>query len=411
MFSTKGQYSNKPAFNHLAAMRLLHTSDWHLGQHFFGKTRQAEHQALIDWLLATVNREAVDALVIAGDLFDTASPPSYARELYNQLVLRLNQAGCQLVLLAGNHDSVAVLEESRALLGELGATVVARPGDGQLLTLHDHHGQPAATLCAIPYLRPRDVVQSQAGDSSDDKQRTLQAAIASHYQALYEQARAMGLPVIMTGHLTTVGASVSESVREIYVGSLAAYPANAFPAADYIALGHIHRPQQVGGQAHIRYSGSPLPLSFDEAAQQKQVVLVDITPERTQVETLAVPRFQALASITASLKSLRQQVAPLCQPQQTLWLDIAIDTDSYLSDLQSRVSDELAGLNVEVLRLRRLRRAEQTGLTGASRETLDELTPSEVFARRLAQEALSDELNQALNERYQQTLAKLQESS
>src|SRR6185369_305750 len=101
-------------------MRLLHTSDWHLGQHFMGKSRQAEHQALVDWLLDQVAAEAVDAVLIAGDIFDTGTPPSYARELYNQLVLRLNRAGVGLLLLGGNHDSAAVLGESRELLACLG---------------------------------------------------------------------------------------------------------------------------------------------------------------------------------------------------------------------------------------------------------------------------------------------------
>ena len=105
-------------------MRLLHTSDWHLGQHFMGKTRQAEHQVLIDWLLSQLVAQEIDAVLIAGDLFDTGTPPSYARELYNQLVLRLHEAGVGLLLLGGNHDSVAVLGESRGLLARLGTHVV-----------------------------------------------------------------------------------------------------------------------------------------------------------------------------------------------------------------------------------------------------------------------------------------------
>ncbi len=106
-------------------MRILHTSDWHLGQHFMGKSRQAEHQALIDWLLSQVDAHAVDAVLIAGDIFDTGAPPSYARELYSQLVVRLHHAGVALLLLGGNHDSVATLGESSALLACLSTTVVA----------------------------------------------------------------------------------------------------------------------------------------------------------------------------------------------------------------------------------------------------------------------------------------------
>ena len=257
-------------------MRILHTSDWHLGQHFMGQSRQAEHRALIDWLLAQVNAHAVDAVLIAGDIFDTGAPPSYARELYNQLIARLHQAGVALLVLGGNHDSVSVLDESRDLLRHLGTQVIAATGTpaqhAVTLPLRGSD-EPGCIVCALPFIRARDVQQSQAGQSAQDKQLALQTAIQNTYQQVYDAALArqqalqqsLGrkLPIIATGHLTTVGASSNESVREIYVGSLEAFPTNAFPPADYIALGHIHQPQKVGGLDHIRYSGSPIALGFD----------------------------------------------------------------------------------------------------------------------------------------------------
>ena len=245
-------------------MRILHTSDWHLGQHFMGKTRQTEHQAFIDWLIQQVRDNAIDAVIIAGDIFDTGAPPSYARELYNQLVVELYNTGASLLMLGGNHDSVATLGESRPLLSCLSTTVIPAVEenlDNQVLVINKRDGSPGAIVCAIPFIRPRDVMQSQAGQSAEEKQLSLQEAIHQHYQAVYQRACCkrdtlrLPLPIIATGHLTTVGASASESVREIYVGALEAFPTTAFPLADYIALGHIHRPQKVGGLEHIRYSG------------------------------------------------------------------------------------------------------------------------------------------------------------
>ncbi|MDX1369522.1 exonuclease subunit SbcD, partial [Pseudomonas sp.] len=208
-------------------MRILHTSDWHLGQHFMGKTRQVEHQAFCAWLIEQVRVHEVDALLIAGDIFDTGAPPSYAREQYNRFIVELRGSGCELVVLGGNHDSVAMLGESKTLLAQLDTRVI--PGvcadlSEQLLVLKKRDGTPGALLCGIPFIRPRDVLQSQAGQSAQDKQLSLQQAIQQHYQALYALAEArraeLGgeLPIIATGHLTTVGASASESVREIYVG-------------------------------------------------------------------------------------------------------------------------------------------------------------------------------------------------
>lgn len=399
-------------------MRLLHTSDWHLGQHFMGKTRQAEHQAFCDWLLGQVREQAVDVLLIAGDVFDTGAPPSYAREQYNRLVLGLREAGCALVVLGGNHDSPAMLGESRSLLAQLGAQVIpavaASPAE-QVLVLHQRSGAPGAILCAIPFIRPREVLASQAGQSAQDKQLSLQQAIAAHYRTLYQLAEdkraelGLALPIIASGHLTTVGASASESVREIYVGSLEAFPTSAFPPADYIALGHIHRPQRVAGLEQIRYCGSPIALSFDEAGQQKEVLLVQFAGAGLQsVTPLPVPRFQALASVRGSLESLPGAIAAQAvqgTPERPVWLEVQVSTDDYLSDLHSRIATLCEGLPVEVLRIRRERGRAAPALQAEARETLDEISVEEVFARRLQQEQLDEAQCESLRLLYRDVLA------
>ncbi len=164
------------------------------------------------------------------------------------------------------------------------------------------------------------MLRSQAGQSAEDKQQSMQAAIQAYYQAVVEAGRArqaalqhkLGrvVPLIATGHLTTVGASSNESVREIYVGSLDAFATAAFPPVDYIALGHIHKPQKVGGLEHIRYCGSPIALGFDEARQQKEMLLVDLNETGlVGVTALPVPRFQALVSVSGNLLSLAVPIA------------------------------------------------------------------------------------------------------
>ncbi|MHA6494178.1 exonuclease subunit SbcD [Pseudomonas borbori] len=404
-------------------MRILHSSDWHLGQHFMGKTRQAEHQAFCSWLVEQVRLHQVDAVIVAGDIFDTGAPPSYAREQYNRFIVELRGTGCELVVLAGNHDSVAMLGESKALLAQLDTRVIpsvsADALEEQLLVLHGRDGQPGAILCAIPFIRPRDVLHSQAGQSAEDKQLSLQQAIQQHYQALHGLAEAKrdalggALPIIATGHLTTVGATASDSVREIYVGSLEAFPSNAFPAAAYIALGHIHRPQKVAGLEHIRYCGSPIPLSFDEARQQKEVLLVELDSAGLRAVTpLAVPCFQPLLSLRGSLDTLQQAIRAAAEQgsaAQPVWLEVLVSTDDYLSDLHVRVAALCEGLPVEVLRIRRERGAASASLSSATRETLDELTTDDVFARRLASEALDEPLQQRLQQLYRQTLAELRD--
>lgn len=404
-------------------MRILHTSDWHLGQHFMGKTRLAEHTALIDWLLQRVDEDAVDALILAGDIFDTGAPPSYARELYNRLVVALHGRGVSLLALGGNHDSVATLAESLPLLACLGAQVVpvaeADPAR-QVRVLNDRSGQPGAIVCAVPFIRARDVMQSRAGESAEAKQQSLQAAIAAYYQSVYQAALArrdvlgLALPILATGHLTTVGASASEAVREIYVGALEAFPTRAFPPADYIALGHIHRPQQVGGQSHIRYCGAPIPLGFDEARQRKEVLYVDLDAGGLRAVTpVPVPCWQPMAALSGTLAGLEDAIAAVAVEgcaETPVWLDVQVQADDYLSDLMARVQALAAPWPVEVLRVRRARQGEAALPVGV-RETLDELTPLEVFARRLADASIDPALHSELEARYRIVLDSLREGS
>lgn len=379
-------------------IRVLHTSDWHLGQHFIGKSRLAEHQKLVRWLLDKVEEKQIDAVIIAGDVYDTGSPPSYARELYNQLVVAINKLGCQLIILGGNHDSVSTLNESKGLLKHLNAEVVstvASEPDHQVITLCNRQGEPSAILCAIPYLRPRDLLQSQSDQSAKDKAQALGEAIAGHYQQIYalaEQKRAelgLAIPIIATGHLTAMGVKSSDSVRDIYVGNLEAFPASAFPPADYIALGHIHRPQMVAKSEHIRYCGSPIPLSFDEIGSNKQVLIAEFDETAlVSVEPLSVPLFQPMQVVKGDLQSIEEQLQALETENNALpvWLSIEVETQDYLNDLTQRIEQLTEGLNVEVLLLRRARKQRSQELARQEKETLSELNAYEVFERRVSAE-------------------------
>ncbi len=403
-------------------MRILHTSDWHLGQNFMNHSREREHAVLIDWVLEQVEAHAVDAVLIAGDIFDTGTPPSYARALYYRLIAQLHQRKVALLLLGGNHDSVSVLSESLPLLHHLNTTVIAATGDvaQHVITLPARGStQPGCIVCALPFIRPRDVLTSQAGQSAEDKQRNLQSAIQDTYAQVFAAAQALqaqlqathgvDVPIVATGHLTTVGASSNESVREIYVGALEAFPTSAFPPADYIALGHIHKPQKVGGLEHIRYCGSPIALGFDEAKQTKEVLLVDLNARGLQTITpLATPVCQILASLTGNLASLPAQVQTLAaqsSAEHPAWLEVTVQEDDYLPDVAARIDAMVQGLPLQVLRVKRQRGTAMPQLFTELGESLEALTPSDVFARRLAQETVSADVHQALHHRYQEVLA------
>lgn len=404
-------------------MRIIHTADWHLGQYFYTKSRAAEHQAFLNWLIVQVEHHQVDAIIVAGDIFDNGSPPSYAREMYYSFVVALQRTGSQLIVLGGNHDSVAMLNESRELLACLNTRVIACASDDpaqQVLVLENRQQQPGALLCAIPFLRPRDVLTSQAGQSGDEKQLALQEAITAHYQQCYQLAcqkrdeLGLPLPIIATGHLTTIGATASESVRDIYIGTLDAFPAQAFPPADYIALGHIHRPQRVTQSEHIRYSGSPIPLSFDELNSEKSVCLVSFAPDvPSKIDILPIPMTQPMQLIKGSLSNIEQQLATFknYQGDKPVWLDIEINTQDYLSDMQKRIQAMTENLPVEVLLLRRTREQRLQAITRQDKETLNELSVHDVFERRLVTETdMEDSRQQRVRTLFNQVIDELENS-
>lgn len=398
-------------------MRILHTSDWHLGQNFYTKSRAAEHQAFLDWLLEAAVEHQADAIIVAGDIFDTGSPPSYARELYNRFVVKLQATQCQLIVLAGNHDSVATLNESRELLACLNTRVIASAQQdpaSQAIILNRRDGAPGAVLCPIPFLRPRDILRSRGGQSGSEKQQQLLEAITQHYEQCYNAACALrgeqALPIIATGHLTTVGVTKSDAVRDIYIGTLDAFPAHLFPAADYIALGHIHRAQKVAASDHIRYSGSPIALSFDETGKEKSVFLVEFAEGKLRdVTALPVPVSQPLAVVKGTLEEIAQALTQWrdAPAGPKVWLDIEIATEQFLHDMQRQITQLTEDLPVEVVLLRRSRELREKNLGTLQTETLSELGVEEVFERRLQQEQLEEEEARRLRTLFAQTLESL----
>ncbi|MDV7105924.1 exonuclease subunit SbcD [Vibrio sp. TH_r3] len=404
-------------------MRILHTSDWHLGQSFFTKSRKNEHQAFIEWLLNLVQEQEIDAVIIAGDVFDSGTPPSYARELYNRFVVQMNAINCTLVVLGGNHDSVSMLNESKPLVECLNTHVVANTSDdysSQIIELSSN-GQIGALLCAVPFVRARDVMHSMAGSSGTQKQKQLGDAIKAHYFALYNQAKTireqknLAVPIITTGHLTAMGVTKADSERDIYIGSLDAFAADGFPPADYIALGHIHRPQIVAKSEHIRYCGSPIPLSFDELKFTKQVVLVEFDHEtRTKIQIIEVPTFQRMAILKGDLPSIEKQLQTFrdVTEQSPVWLAVEVEVQDFLSDLQQRIQSLTEDLNVEVLQLRRARSQQKQSLQQEQLETLSELTPIDVFEKRVEHESLQSEDETArltrITTRFEQIVAEVE---
>ncbi|MDR2726110.1 MAG: exonuclease subunit SbcD, partial [Candidatus Adiutrix sp.] len=292
--------------------RLLHTSDWHLGRPLYGRRRYGEYAAFLDWLAETIAREEADVLAVAGDIFDSSTPSPRAQALYYRFLAKLAGGGrrVRVLIIAGNHDSPALLEAPGDLLAALDIHVSGTIDQGgRLVTLRDEAGNPRLLAALAPYPRERDLRESEPGESLEDKERKLLEALAGHWRRLGALAEAAGreTPKAALGHLFAAGGLTvaGDGVRPVYVGGLGQVPAEIFPPVfDYVALGHLHQPQTVAGQDRLRYCGSPLHLSFDEPERPKSVTLVDFTPEGPVARTLDVPVFQVLRRLKGDRAAL-----------------------------------------------------------------------------------------------------------
>ncbi|MFT6986503.1 MAG: exonuclease SbcD [Psychromonas sp.] len=404
-------------------MKILHTSDWHLGQYFMMKTRESEHLSFLNWLVEVVNKQQIDALIVAGDIFDSASPPSYARKLYSDFIVRLQKSCCrQIIILAGNHDSVAVLNENKDLLKALDVSVLAGLSDDlsdHVIALKDDQQKTLALVCALPFLRAADVMKSVQGSSASDKQISLQQGIADTYQSIFELANAQckeqTLPIIATGHLTAVGCSVSDSVREIYIGTLTAFPCALFPAFNYIALGHIHRAQKVQKNDHIRYSGSPIALSFDETKQQKNINIIEFDKKNSlTVNEMVIPVFQKMQVISGDLDSVTEQLQLLKKELdgESAWIEVKLKQAFYLSDVHALLNEQVQESEIEILKISSPTINENNQYQAADKSTLDNLTPADLFQHRLQiEESYSDQQREQLTMLFAEVCSEVEHKS
>lgn len=409
-------------------MKILHTSDWHLGRSLYGKKRYEEFEAFLNWLVETVEHNEIDALLVAGDLFDTSTPGNRTQGLYYRFLCQMATSPCRhVVIIAGNHDSPSFLDAPKELLKALDVHVigsVTADQEDEVLLLYDEQHEPELIVCAVPFLRDRDIRVVEAGESVEDKEQKLIEGIRTHYAAvatLAKQKRAelnAAVPVVGMGHLFTAGGKTvdGDGVRELYVGSLAHVTARIFPAIfDYLALGHLHVPQKVGGLETIRYSGSPLPMGFGEANQQKNVCLVTFDQPQGEkaaasVKLIAVPTFQRLESVKGDWNSIQKRTLELSEAPSSIWLEVIYDGEELISDLRERLEAAISGTKLEILRIKNTRIIDKCLQQIDTEETLDDLNAHDIFERCLAVHEVPEEQQPELLHAYQEVLTSIYEN-
>lgn len=398
-------------------MRLLHTSDWHLGQSLHNFERHYEHQRFLDWLLDTIEAERADALLVAGDIFDNANPSSASQMQLYRFLRRARERvpHLNLVVIAGNHDSPGRLEAPGPLLEAHGTRVVGavrRGDDGAIdvaslvLPLTGAGGAVEAWCLAVPFLRPGDVPRVAAGEAGDqDGADPYLAGIALLYKQALELAlagRADGQAIVAMGHCHMVDGQMSnDSERRIVIGGTEMLPAGIFdPAIAYAALGHLHLAQAVGKQDHIRYCGSPIPLSFAEVGYQHQVLRIDLDGAgMRQIAPIMVPRAVELLRVPAKPAPLAQVLEELAAlevadapPERQPFLEVRVRLDAPEPGLRARIEAALDGKPVRLAKIETSSAARGASIDNdvMTLDQLEQLKPDDIFRQLYRQRFDSD---------------------
>ena len=395
-------------------MKILHTADWHLGKQLHKYSLEEEQSLFLDWLVGEIKEREIDVLLVSGDVFDTANPSNQALTQYYGFLKKLVGTGCHVVITGGNHDSPGVLNAPRELLRFLDIKVIGNAQENiadELLHIDTPKGD--VVIAAVPYLRDADLRKSVVGEGYDDRLSALRQGIRAHYEQLaaISTERYPDKCVIAMGHLYVNGVSVSESERDIHViGGEAAFSADFFPEGfEYIALGHIHKPQRIANSDFVRYSGSPIPLSFSERDDKKYVLELTVEGQKIgKVASIEVPLFRELRCFSGNLEEVEaalnayEVVTPLPP-----YVEIHV-TEPYADPQKEAyfgylIRDfEAAPFKIIKPRLsftNRTQGADELYVTGTS---IQDLTPRDVFQKRLLTENLDEETQQLLAEAFEE---------
>lgn len=402
-------------------MRLLHTSDWHLGARLAEKDRKDTQEKFLHWLAQTIKEQNVDALLVAGDIFDNSTPNHAAQSLFYTFLADVRHTGCRnIVVTGGNHDSASFLEAPRELLSAFSIWIVGAANsdlDREIIPLRSADNALEAVICAVPFLREKDLLSFSESENFAAKDQKIAKGIADHYRAVFKKAEALRegkpVPIIALGHLFACGAQTSDSERSAYVGSLGQVGLDAFPEQlDYLALGHIHRPQIVGGNSWRRYSGSPYPIDFSEADQTKEVILLEFRDGEKTLTPIRVPSFENLSHIQGNADAIRSALNQLIDSGESVLCAVDYTDTKPAPGLMAELRALAEPTKVSILRFRDHSKLADPQLFQQDDVELFNLDPQNVFTTLLESiAASSDEEKEKLQRRYQEILQEIDAGS
>ena len=338
-------------------MRILHTADWHIGQQFYEQERIDEHRQFLDWLLETIKCEKVELLIVSGDIFDTSLPSGTAVKLYYEFLHRFSEeTEAYAVITAGNHDSPRHLAAPKDLLKRLRIYVVGRTANAEdCVFKFPSLDNPRVAVAAVPYLSANEL--ARISFETEVKKAGYREQLKKFYQQCVD-AMPAELPKILMGHLFVRGGEEIGSERHIQIGGATAIHVTDFPkGVDYVALGHLHQPQEISGASYpVRYSGSPLPLRFNEATYRKKVCLLEVSGDGNSpsVEEIKIPVFRKLCTVKGDLNTVLKRAREEDWEGKFIRVELTFDTHEVAT--RYMIQDEFqqrGGHVLDVLRVKR----------------------------------------------------------
>ncbi|MCU0429713.1 MAG: exonuclease subunit SbcD [Cytophagaceae bacterium] len=388
-------------------MKLLHTSDWHLGKKLYKVELRQEHALFFDWLLQTIVDYEVEVLLVSGDVFDTAYPSQESLEAYYRFLAQLIKVSCKVIVTGGNHDSPYTLNAPSELLQHLDITVLGgleQDRTTQLVPVYNAHHDLELVVAAVPFLRDQDLILEGPEDTQEERAQQVVDGILGHYRYLAGECASKypGVPAIAMGHLFAKGVTTSDTEKNIQVGNLGAIDALDLPDYfRYYALGHIHKPQWVGGLDFVRYCGAPVPLSFSEAHYAREVLLIDTSRQLeyqgryTYVPaSIPVPEFRKLIRLHGNLDAIAEQLKEISASALPALVDLEIHESGSASLLQQKVFAFIKDhQRPEYLVANRKIISEDASISEqvALEHTIDSIAPEQVFELLLQQQVPSQQ--------------------
>jgi len=369
-----------------------------------------------------MKKESIDLLLVSGDIFDLANPAVKDRELYYQFLSRLIKLEIEVIITGGNHDAVGLLNAPQKILDALNITVIGGAVENledELIPVKNSKGDIDLIVAAVPFLRDKDLRSKETDAQYANRTEAIREGIKTHYSELAQICanKYKDLPTIAMGHLYAKGALTSESERDIHVGNAAAVESNIFSSIyNYVALGHIHRPQVIGKNPFIRYSGSPIALSFSEKSDQKSLVVIELSEGQLKEPIIhEIPKFRALNKISGSLESVKENLLnfkpafPL-----TSFVEIEVQEETYSSSILTEVDNLVSKYEshgaFKILKSRVIFKegGKDTSSLFEEGDNIEDLKPADVFTKLMEQESIESDLQAILKEAF---LEILEESS